>query len=254
METPTNRRVMMWPRKPFWGKGPSCVISIKHSQSHAEEDSWNKEPPSRNVLLTSKAEALCAFEVLVLAGVFVYVVMTPRPRGPRVLVPSCTNLTCYNLHRELHSVMDLSRDPCDDFYQYVCGRWGAVHSGYADQFQLLQVPIEGRRWRSPSSVPRSEKSSSKKKTSLSKHQQPLDSLISRGNQFLGRPEHQGWLLFLQDTHAAGRCTLSCGHVSVACSFQTFLTTLSKQRKRRRGRCVKKNGGDMTRGPLSTDIY
>ncbi|KAL1425851.1 hypothetical protein MTO96_018833 [Rhipicephalus appendiculatus] len=89
------------------------------------------EPPTRNVLLKARPFVFGVFELLSLLAVGVYVYYSPK-RWPWPLQMSCASLECFNVQAELHSSMDLSAEPCDDFYQYVCGHWAEGHSRYQD--------------------------------------------------------------------------------------------------------------------------
>ncbi|KAH9382240.1 hypothetical protein HPB48_017937 [Haemaphysalis longicornis] len=88
--------------------------------------------------MQARPEVFATFEVLTLIGVALYVHQTPRPsKWPLRL--HCSSLDCFNLQAELHGSMDLGTDPCDDFYQYVCGHWAEKHGSFEDQFRYLEV-------------------------------------------------------------------------------------------------------------------
>lgn len=40
----------------------------------------------------------------------------------------CTTLECSAAAKLFQQTMDLTSNPCDDFYQFVCGRWGPSNS------------------------------------------------------------------------------------------------------------------------------
>lgn len=40
----------------------------------------------------------------------------------------CTTPTCISLTQEILSSIDATRSPCDDFYNFACGRWEETHA------------------------------------------------------------------------------------------------------------------------------
>lgn len=58
-----------------------------------------------------------------------------------VVAPRCFAPDCYDFPNELAMAMDSSVDPCDDFYQFACGRWSKVHPVDTNQFTSLQRKI-----------------------------------------------------------------------------------------------------------------
>ncbi|KAH8031695.1 hypothetical protein HPB51_020074 [Rhipicephalus microplus] len=109
-------------------------------QEEEDDQPEDFEPPTRNVLLRARPHVFAMFELLTLVVVVVYVYYNPKP-WPWSLQLSCVSLECFNVQAELHSSMDLSAEPCDDFYQYVCGHWAEGHSRYQDQFRYLEVSM-----------------------------------------------------------------------------------------------------------------
>lgn len=107
-----------------------------------DDDDSDVEPPTRNLMMSVRVEALAVLELVVIAGVAAYVFFTvPPDRMP--WNASCADLSCYNLAMELYTAMDLRLNPCDDFYLYACGRWADSHPDDEDQFRYL----EGRVYR-----------------------------------------------------------------------------------------------------------
>ncbi|KAH7976098.1 hypothetical protein HPB52_008639 [Rhipicephalus sanguineus] len=105
-----------------------------------QEQTVDDEPPTRNVLLKARPHVFAVFELLTLVVVATYAYYNPK-RWPWPLQLSCASLDCFNVQAELHSSMDLSAEPCDDFYQYVCGHWAEGHSRYQDQFRYLEAKV-----------------------------------------------------------------------------------------------------------------
>ncbi|XP_075728696.1 neprilysin-11 [Rhipicephalus microplus] len=97
-------------------------------------------PPTRNMMMSVRVEAFACIELFTIVGVAAYVFFTPPPeRMPRNI--TCLNLSCFNLGAELYTAMDLRSNPCDDFYQYTCGRWAENHPDYEDQFRYLEARV-----------------------------------------------------------------------------------------------------------------
>ncbi|KAK8767636.1 hypothetical protein V5799_005582 [Amblyomma americanum] len=112
-------------------------IQEEDDDSQGEED---LPPPTRNVLLKARPPVFAAFEVMTLIGVAAYAYWNPRPLSEPLRL-SCSSLDCYNLQAELHQSMDLGAEPCDDFYQYVCGHWPEGHSRFEDQFRYIEARV-----------------------------------------------------------------------------------------------------------------
>ncbi|XP_070396881.1 endothelin-converting enzyme 1-like [Dermacentor albipictus] len=114
----------------------------EHGDEGDQQQPWNNEfpPPTRNVLLSARPQVFAAFQLLTLVAVAAYAYWNPKPRR-LPLQMSCASLDCFNVQAELHSSMDLSAEPCDDFYQYVCGHWAEGHPRYQDQFRYLEAKV-----------------------------------------------------------------------------------------------------------------
>ncbi|XP_077485147.1 endothelin-converting enzyme 1-like [Amblyomma americanum] len=101
--------------------------------------------PREELILTANPFAVLLFEIGVIAIVVTYIVLT-TPRKPPFddFIEPCLNLSCFQLENELSSSMNLSADPCVDFYEYTCGLWGSYHRGFEDQFHLLEAKVFSR--------------------------------------------------------------------------------------------------------------
>nr|XP_050046690.1 neprilysin-1-like [Dermacentor andersoni] len=105
-----------------------------------EQSDSELPPPTRNLMMSIRVEAFACIELVTIVGVAAYVFLTPPPeRAPRNI--TCLNLSCFNLGEELYTSMDLRSNPCDDFYQYTCGRWAEYHPEYEDQFRYLEARV-----------------------------------------------------------------------------------------------------------------
>lgn len=57
------------------------------------------------------------------------------------LVSACDTRDCRQAVEELETAMDKTRDPCQDFYSYVCGRWDAGRPGKKRHPYITEVTL-----------------------------------------------------------------------------------------------------------------
>ncbi|KAH7963051.1 hypothetical protein HPB52_019374 [Rhipicephalus sanguineus] len=105
---------------------------------------------AEGLAFTAGLDLLFNFKAIVVVGVAIYLLTLPsrledsadgRPGGD-VNSGGCASGDpgkCFGFRRELLDSMDLSRDPCEDFYGHVCGLWPASHPGYRDQLHYLEA-------------------------------------------------------------------------------------------------------------------
>ncbi|XP_065292607.1 uncharacterized protein [Dermacentor albipictus] len=107
---------------------------------------------AEGIVYTAGLDFLFNFKTIVVVGVAIYLLTLPsRLDGPAAGRPGgdvdgCAGGDpgrCFGFRHELLGSMDLSRDPCEDFYEYVCGLWPASHPGYRDQLHYLEVRTQG---------------------------------------------------------------------------------------------------------------
>ncbi|XP_066597494.1 neprilysin-1-like [Prorops nasuta] len=53
----------------------------------------------------------------------------------------CGSRKCKLIAKQLFSAMNTSRDPCDDFYNYMCGSWEDVNPTYSDNFDIIKANV-----------------------------------------------------------------------------------------------------------------
>lgn len=103
---------------------------------------------AEGIAFTAGLDLLFNFKAVVVVGVAIYLLTLPSrlddPAAGRSGgdVGGCAGGDpgrCFGFRRELLGSMDLSQDPCEDFYGYVCGLWQASHPGYRDQLHYLEV-------------------------------------------------------------------------------------------------------------------
>lgn len=88
-------------------------------------------PPSRARVLHRAALALLFAETVVLGvALGIYLIKTSARQGG----PSAIHVSLHDITRD----MDLTANPCDDFYRYVCGRWEAHHPNAHNEFHLVR--------------------------------------------------------------------------------------------------------------------
>lgn len=70
---------------------------------------------------------------VVSVGLIAATVCIAVPIGLRVILVPCKGSECLSLERDMVLAMDPSANPCNNFYQHVCGQWvlGKVKYGYA---------------------------------------------------------------------------------------------------------------------------
>ncbi|XP_037500336.1 neprilysin-1 [Rhipicephalus sanguineus] len=93
----------------------------------------SKEPP-KYVEVSAKAEAKARYRgkvtmllvvpaitvVLVLMAVVIYIITMEKPQ---IRVDTCRSDDCAAFGKELHTAINWSIDPCQDFHAFVCGGW-----------------------------------------------------------------------------------------------------------------------------------
>ncbi|XP_077516743.1 endothelin-converting enzyme 1-like [Amblyomma americanum] len=156
-DPPSSPRAVDWPLRFLRFSGrvypePPHSPSMPLESAPAEAATSPRTAPSRFV-----ATVAVALVCMALVGTTFYV-MWHRSRRPQALVATvCTTESCLNYTKLLRDAMDEDENPCDDFYQHVCGSWLSTRDSgntvllsawdsfaltVASKFQTLYVPKE----------------------------------------------------------------------------------------------------------------
>ncbi|KAH7939100.1 hypothetical protein HPB52_005863 [Rhipicephalus sanguineus] len=132
----------------FWRLASSegcSVDSPRSKKSRRPGPSSTSPAASTDESRLSKASRTTLFIALLIPcaviGLIVLVVIHARPKSPQVrhalwideLVNACVTVDCHSAVWELSSSVDLSKDPCKDFYSFACGHWANVSSATVNE-------------------------------------------------------------------------------------------------------------------------
>lgn len=100
---------------------PDVTIPV---QKKARSSSWRKKIKSRKLSTLEKALLLIVCSLTGLCIILIVVVAFKKEEIRKSKIQdTCMTPECINIASSMISRMDMTAEPCEDFYQYACGRW-----------------------------------------------------------------------------------------------------------------------------------